>query len=92
MYVYFTPLVGIFTIVSLFMLLGGNLFAMYKMHVNTLKHAEKCGCCGGEKRRREESTRTSCRESRVTHQIRPRPQIAAFFILEAEKRKGRGEV
>lgn len=89
MYVYFTPLVGIFTIVSLFMLLGGNLFAMYKMHVNTLKHAEKCGCCGGEKKEEEEKSLIG-QVAEKAASLKPKAAIAAFVILEAEKRARRG--
>lgn len=65
-YMYFTPLFGIFTVVSFVMLLAGNLYAMYKMHTNStsfadtihkrsLEHTEKCGCCGQEKPKDESS-------------------------------------
>jgi len=43
---YFPLSFGISLIVALTMLLLGHLYALYKLFDRTLKHSEKCGCCG----------------------------------------------
>jgi hypothetical protein len=48
-HMYFTPTTSIFMIISILMVLIGNLITTYKIFKKSLDHAAKCGCCGDKK-------------------------------------------
>jgi len=50
---------GISLIVAITMLLLGHLFAIYKLFDRSLRHTEKCGCCGKKDEEAAEPESTS---------------------------------